>query len=154
MKMKILITALMLSLVGACSLQIPTEIAGGVILASDKVDSMQIEYGAHLENKEVLVELDALQEDILNTLKTGEGLANVSEYHNRALIVYATLKREAVERWDEMDDFQRLNMTNLDNDLVELNSKIIEFKNSTDSNYDKLTLVHSAITIIKFYGWL
>lgn len=153
-RMKNYLLGLAMLLLTACTLTTPVEIVGGAVLASDKIDSMQVDIGEYSHNQDIIKELDKLQDEVLNAIATGDGALDVDKYYDRALFIYAVLKAEAVDRKGEMNAYQWNKIVDLDNQLVSLNDKVLIFKQDVENSSFNLELIYTATTLIKFYKLL
>ena len=153
-KLKVLLLSLCFTVISACSLQIPVDVASGLILTSDSVDSMQAELGEYSVNQDVLVGLDTLQADIQKTITTGDGVGDIEEYYSKALVIYAVLKTEIVARKDELTEAQIAKLQALDAELVALNTSILLFKetvvDTAVSNIEVLQTLQRAMIILSY----
>lgn len=152
--MKNIFLGLAVLLLTACTLTTPVEIVGGAVLASDKIDSMQVDIGDYSQNQDIIKELDKLQDEVLNAISTGKGALDVDQYYDRSLFIYAVLKNEAVSRKDELSTYQWQKLIELDNQLISLNDKVLLFKQDVANSGFNLELIYTATTLIKFYKLL
>lgn len=155
---KILLTLTAALSLTACEvLNTSTETAANIILASDKIDSMQTKLGEYSSNQVALVELDILQADIKNTMTTGDDALKIIEYQARGLTIYSTLKLEVTERWDELDVEQQDSLIALDNELIAINATLNSlqeyslFDSVTGASTDAIELLYRATVLMTYY---
>ena len=150
-KMLILSAIIGTSLSGCQLLTSSVDLAADTILASVEVDAMQTDLGNYVDNQTALEEVDALQADILETLTTGNGAEYLFSYQGRALIAYATLRDEALSRWDELSEEQQTNLIDLDNQLIALNDEFNSMKDSTSFTTEILDILYRATILMSYY---
>jgi hypothetical protein len=127
------------------------DIAGSVIFASDSVASMQTELGPFSSNQYALEQLTILREEIQVTLTTGANALDIEQYQARAWVLYETFKNEVKQRSGELTAQQLIDLGALDVELVELNTKINDFKESSTFDNDVLHMVYQATVLMSYY---
>jgi len=151
---KIMISAslgLAIALSACQTLTSSTEIVADTILASQSIDSMKTDFAPYVDDKQALVELADLQADILTTFSTGENFEQIFSYRLRALIVYETLSKYAVDNWGLMTDEQQASLIALDNQLISINSAIDDLESSSGVGDELLGLIYDATVLMSYY---
>ena len=148
---KVLLLGAAVALSGCQLLTDSVDVAASTIFASDSVDAMQTELGDYSDNQTALVELDQLQAEIKETLTTGDNALYVESYRARALIIYSTLKDEAVSRWTELSTEQQASMIALDNELIALNESIEDMLSSVEAETSILDMIYRATILMTYY---
>jgi len=146
-----LFSGLAIGLSGCQLLTTSVDLAADTILASVEVDEMQTKLGNYVDNQTALEEVDALQADILETLTTGNGAEYLFSYQGRALVAYATLRDEALNRWDELSAEQQNNLIDLDNQLIALNDEFDAAKESAGFTTEILDILYRAAILMSYY---
>ena len=146
-----LFSGLAIGLSGCQLLTTSVDLAADTILASVEVDEMQTKLGNYVDNQTALEEVDALQADILETLTTGNGAEYLFSYQGRALVAYATLRDEALSRWNELSTEQQANLVDLDNQLIALNDEFNATKESAGFTTEILDILYRAAILMTYY---
>lgn len=146
--MRTLIVLVIASMLPACSLMQVKDVSGIVsntAFASMEVDRLQAKYGDHVEAKDALIELDALQGDVSSALQGDITVASVKGLYYRGVAIYHILYAEAVTRKDEFTPMQWEEMNLLNHQLTELDTQVKDF----GSNPSNLQLLSSADFILQ-----